>query len=59
MPLALMKSANRIPINLLGYAALAMPRGVPFAAAKIIITAIAFATRMGRFSCTPKPHAGL
>lgn len=59
MPLALMKSANRLLINLSGYVALAIPRGVPVAAAKIIITAIALASRMGRFSCAPKTQAGL
>ncbi len=42
--LALMKSASRIPIKLPGYDALAMPRGVPVAAAKIIITWIALAS---------------
>ncbi|WP_208986318.1 hypothetical protein, partial [Labrenzia sp. OB1] len=42
-PLALMKSARRIPINLSGYGALAIPRGVPAAASLIIITWIALA----------------
>lgn len=59
MPLALMKSAGQFPITLPGYCALTTPRGVPVAAAKIIITAIALATFMERFSCAPKPHAGL
>ncbi|MEY8843370.1 hypothetical protein AB9K41_30440 [Cribrihabitans sp. XS_ASV171] len=44
MPLALMKSASRIPIKLPDYDALTMRRGVPVAAAKIIITSIALAS---------------
>ena len=34
-PLALMKSANRIPITLPDYNVLTTPRGVPIAAAKL------------------------
>ncbi|EAV40241.1 hypothetical protein SIAM614_00245 [Stappia aggregata IAM 12614] len=38
-----MKSARWLPINLPGYCALAIPRGVPAAAALIIIIWIALA----------------
>ena len=44
-----MKSASWVPINLSGYFALAMPRGVPAAAAKIIITKSALAFRLAAF----------
>jgi hypothetical protein len=53
MPLALMKSANRVPIKLPGYDVLEMPRGVLVAAAKIIITAIALAMHLERSSGAP------